>query len=688
MQILKSRSIAFILAFMITVLFIPVPSYAADDEVADDIKYTVKAGDEADFDEDDFYDACEDFIGNDDLNYVQFSLPSSTKGILYFDSDDKVKESYTFGDDGDEGSIDDVYFAADDDYSGTVSISYEGVYDDDMDFSGKVIITVKDDDDADEITYSVDSDDTVDFEKEDFANVCEDETNGDLDYVNFTPPASSKGILYYLYDEDDQKKVSKSTDYSYKDIDDITFVPDEDYSGTVTISYKGYDEDDDSFTGTVEIEVEDGGSQSGDINYSVDADDELEFDEDDFNEFCDDENDEELDFITFTLPSSSKGILYYDYDGDDEKKIKSTEKYYYDKNPSIDDITFVPDEDYSGYCKIEFEGDDEDGDSIEGTIVISVANEDLVADLIYLTGTAGTPILMQEVYFNKECQEVLDDTLDYVKFTLPAASNGTLYYNYTTASASSKVSASTKYYYDDKSPYINKVSFVSAGTGAGTYTLKYTGYDTDGSSFTGEVKITAAVKAAGSGTGSSSLYFSDVKDNYSWAILYVDTLYSTSVITGTTASDGTMRFNPGTSITRGDFMLYLCKALNLSSATASGNFSDVPAGSYYYDAISVAKALGIAQGTNNKFYPNSTITREDAMALALRAMNVSGNSVGVGSISDLNKFTDNASVSSYAKEAIAAMIKAGIINGSDGKINPKSTITRAESSAMIYRIKY
>lgn len=680
------KNIAVLLAVMMTVLFIPTTSFAADE--ADDIKYSVDAGDEIDFEENDIINACKDIIDEDEtLDYVYFEQPLSSKGVLYYDDDEEVDEDEEY----DSDELDDVSFVADDNYSGTVTIFYTGYDTDDNDFDGKIIITV-DGDDADEITYSVDSDETVDFDEDEFNEVCQDlNDDADLDYVKFTPPSSTKGILYYDYDGDNEEKVSSSDEYSYggaTSIDDITFVPNEDYSGTVVISYKGYDEDDDSYTGTVKITVNEGTSESGDINYSVDADDELEFEEDDFNEFCEDENDEKLDFITFTLPSSSKGVLYYDYDGDDEEKVSSSKEYKYDDDPSIDDITFVPDEDYSGYCKIEFEGEDTTGDSIEGTIVISVANEDLAADVIYLSGTAGTPIVMQEVYFNKECKEVLDDTLDYVKFTLPASSAGTLYYNYTAAAASSKVSASTKYYYDDKSPYINKVSFVSAGTGAGTYTLKYTGFDTDGSSFTGEVKITVAAKAAGSGTGSSSLYFSDVKNDYSWAVLYVDTLYSTSVITGTTASDGTMRFNPATSITRGDFMLYLSKALNLSSANASGNFSDVPAGSYYYDAISVAKALGIAQGSNNKFFPTSTITREDAIALALRAMNVSGNSVGVGSISDMNKFTDNASVSSYAKEAVTALIKAGIINGSDGKINPKSTITRAESAAMIYRIKY
>ena len=692
MQKLKNKRIAFILVFMITVLFIPAASYAADDDEADDIKYSTDAGEELDFEENDFNDECEDLTG-ETLRYVKFDTPSSSKGVLYYDYYDDEEEvddddKYYYDDD---PSIDDITFVPDDDYSGTFTISYQGKDTEGNTYTGDIKITVDDDDsDADDITYSVDSDDTVDFEENDFNDVCQDLNDKDLDYVNFTLPASSKGVLYYDYDDDGEKKVSKSTDYYYDDdpsIDDITFEPDEDYSGTFTISYKGYDEDGDSFSGSIKIKVEEGGSSSGDIDYSVDADDTKDFDEDDFNDYCEDENDETLDYIKFTLPSSSKGVLYYDYDGDDEKKVKSSDKYYYDKEPSIDNITFEPDEDYSGYCKIEFEGQDEDGDSIEGTVVIAVDNEDLEADTIYLSGTAGSPVTMHDEYFNKECKELLNDTLDYVKFTLPSLSDGTLYYSYT-GSSSAKVSASTKYYYEDKSPYINKVSFVSAGSVAGTYTVKYTGYGTDGGSFTGEVEFTLAAKAAGSSSGSGSQYFTDVDSSYSWAVLYVDTLYSTSVITGETAADGTKRFNPGTSITRGDFMLYLSRALNLTSSSVSGNFSDVPAGSYYYDAIAAAKALDIAQGSDNKFYPNSTITREDAMVLALRAMNKSGYAIGAGDLSNLSAYADNASVSSYAKEAVAALIKSGIINGNDGKIYPKSTITRAEAATVIYRIKY
>lgn len=684
------KHIAVILAVMMAFLFIPVASYAAG---ADDITYSVDSGDEVEFDSEEFYDVCDDLTG-EELEYVEFvDLPAASRGILYYDYDGDDEEEIGEGDEYDADDLDDITFVTDEDFTGETIIEYEGFYDDgDESFDGNIVIAVGSTEEAEDIEYEMDSDETLDFEEDDFNEVCEDATGEELDYVKFTLPASSRGVLYLGYDDGDyDAKVSASRSYYFDDdpaISDITFVPDEDFSGTVSIKYTGWDLDEESFTGYIKIKVN-ASEVEGDIEYSGEAGEEIDFDEDDFNDYCQDENDEDLNFITFVdLPSSSKGTLYYDYDGRHEEEIEEGDEYYYDDDPSIDDITFVPNRNFSGYVTIEFEGEDVEEDSIEGTIVISVDNEDLVADDIFLNGIAGSAVAMQDVYFSRACEEILDNDLNYVKFTLPSSSYGTLYYDYKASgsSSSSLVSASTKYYYEDKSPYLEKVSFVSAGTGAGTYAIKYTGYDTDGRSFTGQIKITVTAKTAA--PGGSSLYFSDVSGSYSWAASYVDTLNSTGVVKGSTGADGKNYYYPASSITRGDFLLLLSRALNLSSSSATGNFSDVPSGSYYYSAIATAKALGIAQGSDNKFYPNATITREDAMVLALRAMTTTGNSPGVGNVSDLYAYSDYGFVSSYAREGVATLIKAGIITGSDGKLNPKSSLTRAESAAIIYRIMY
>jgi hypothetical protein len=96
-------------------------------------------------------------------------------------------------------------------------------------------------------------------------------------------------------------------------------------------------------------------------------------------------------------------------------------------------------------------------------------------------------------------------------------------------------------------------------------------------------------------------------------------------------------------------------------------------GSYYSDAISAAKALGIAKGSNGKFNPNSALSRQDAMVLIARALNAASVLIEEGNDPDLHKFTDSNKISDYASDAVAALIKGNIIQGYGDKLLPKAT---------------
>lgn len=358
---------------------------------------------------------------------------------------------------------------------------------------------------ADTITYSVDAGDDVDFEGDDFNNACEDLMDAGLDYVKFELPDSDDGTLYYDYDGDDQEEVDDSDEYYYsgdEEISDVTFVADDDCSDTVTIDYTGYDEDGNDYDGEIEITVDGDDDEADDIDYSVDAGDSVDFDEDDFNDACNDLNDADLNYVNFTLPSSSKGILYYDYDGDDEEKVSASTEYYYDDDPSISDVSFLADDDYDGTVTISYEGCDADDNEFSGKITIDVSgdddddDDDDSADTIYFSGTAGSNIALVASYFNNKCDDLTGNSLNYVKFTLPSSSTGTLYYNYTSETNNTAVTSSTKYYYSDDTPYLKKVSFVPAGTSAQTVTVKYTGYDTSGTSYTGSIIFTITASAS------------------------------------------------------------------------------------------------------------------------------------------------------------------------------------------------
>jgi hypothetical protein len=58
----------------------------------------------------------------------------------------------------------------------------------------------------------------------------------------------------------------------------------------------------------------------------------------------------------------------------------------------------------------------------------------------------------------------------------------------------------------------------------------------------------------------------------------------------------------------------------------------------------------------------------------------------LGTASDLLEYADADEISSYAVEAVATLVKAGVISGSDGSLNPKNMISRAEMAIMLYRV--
>ncbi len=168
--------------------------------------------------------------------------------------------------------------------------------------------------------------------------------------------------------------------------------------------------------------------------------------------------------------------------------------------------------------------------------------------------------------------------------------------------------------------------------------------------------------------------------NYAWAKDAIYELRDKGIINGTTQTT----FSPANNIKRGDFILILTRMLGISGGT--GNFDDVPQGSYYYDAICAAKASGIAKGTDGNFMPEASITRQDLITLAYRAFYEKGYISATENLAVLDTFSDSSLITDYAKEAMAAMVNEGIIKGSDGGVNPIGYATRAEVAMMCSRL--
>jgi len=169
--------------------------------------------------------------------------------------------------------------------------------------------------------------------------------------------------------------------------------------------------------------------------------------------------------------------------------------------------------------------------------------------------------------------------------------------------------------------------------------------------------------------------------NYAWAKESIYTLKNKGIISGISETE----YAPANNIKRGDFILILTRMLSINDSFTE-NFADVPQSSYYYNAIGSAKTAGIASGDGVNFNPENSITRQDLITLAYRAFLSKGYIDETTDLTALDVFGDKNSISDYALAPLSSMVKAGIIQGSDGNVNPLGNATRAEVAVMCARL--
>ncbi len=177
--------------------------------------------------------------------------------------------------------------------------------------------------------------------------------------------------------------------------------------------------------------------------------------------------------------------------------------------------------------------------------------------------------------------------------------------------------------------------------------------------------------------------FTDMLD-YWWAMDSVNSLASQGIIRGVSETE----FDPDSYITRADNTVLLLRILG-KTATFEKNFDDVYPGTYYYQEIGVARALGITEGDgNNLFDPDNKIKRQDMATLAYRVLQKEGVLTAIPNTGVLNQFLDKDSIDFYARDAVAACVGAGLMSGyGDGWVNPQGNATRIEVALFMDRVQ-
>ena len=148
------------------------------------------------------------------------------------------------------------------------------------------------------------------------------------------------------------------------------------------------------------------------------------------------------------------------------------------------------------------------------------------------------------------------------------------------------------------------------------------------------------------------------------------------ITTGTSATT----FNPNGICTRAQAVTFLWRAAGSPAAKSSAMpFADVKAGSYYYDAVLWAVEQGITKGTSDTaFSPDATCTRAQIVTFLWRAN-------GSPAVSGNSAFTDVAADAYYAA-AVAWAEKNGVTGGIGGGLfGSNNNCTRAQIVTFIYR---
>ncbi|CAH1216847.1 hypothetical protein PAECIP111891_04489 [Paenibacillus allorhizoplanae] len=182
------------------------------------------------------------------------------------------------------------------------------------------------------------------------------------------------------------------------------------------------------------------------------------------------------------------------------------------------------------------------------------------------------------------------------------------------------------------------------------------------------------------GTFAVLLYDAKFKDvEKHWAQTPIEVLAARRILNG--VEDGV--FQPNAKLTRAQFTKMLAAATGLKPAAAQGRFADVPADYWGAGWIEAAASQGLVEGGDQGFLPDTELTREQMMAMLIRAV---GKEKEADQMTDALSFADAKEISSWAQGYAALAVKLGFVEGSAEGIRPQATSTRAEAAMVIYRL--
>lgn len=179
-------------------------------------------------------------------------------------------------------------------------------------------------------------------------------------------------------------------------------------------------------------------------------------------------------------------------------------------------------------------------------------------------------------------------------------------------------------------------------------------------------------------------FFTDIEDSY--AKEAIETLATLGYMNGVSED----KFAPKAGMTRADFTLLLARIAEAElGEIEQSSFSDIAADAYYAASVEWAAELGIVTGSGNgEFQPEEGISREQMATMLFRL--ASAFEIELPSVKEPIVFADEASISDYAKEAVAIAQQTGIIAGMETAAGisfaPQEQATREQTAMMMMNL--
>ena len=671
-----------------------------------DITYTVKAGEEVTFDDDDFEKIYENSSCTGSFKYVEFSRPDSAfnnAGTLYsrygkrnetaFTRSSLSSNKFYYGDsDYGDYDLDELSFVADKSFSGSVELSFTAYGGTgtrtNQNVTGTLVIatgktgssTTKGD-----ITYTVKAGDEVAFDDDDFEKFYNNSScSGTLKYVEFSRPDSAfnnAGTLYSRYGKRNETAFARSSlssnkfyygdsDYGDYDLDELSFVADRTFSGSITLSFTLYggknSKCDQSTTGTLVITTGTSAVTSryvGNIRYNTTPNTALQINANDiarlFRKYT---SGGSLQYLTLTSVPAT-GSLYYNYYNASKYGATRTQltasmagSMIFSYSPAsaseydLSELTYIPSG--SNYCTaLTFTGYSSSGTAVSATILISVTASPVSE--VYSVTTKGTSVNFPANSVYSAVASATGFGLSSIQLLeLPASTAGVLYVGSYAADTTSA------YSYGSDTDSMSQLRFIPNSGFTGSVSIPYVALSSSGTALGAGVVSIGVVDSVKKFTDNSTS---------TWCYKYVTELASANVISG--YSNGT--FQEKNTITYG-------AALKLIMLAAGyGEQAPTVKGSPFSGYLAKAKAAGLVSG-NPKL--NGPITRLQIAQIAAKALKLS--TTGLPS---KKPFTDTNDV--YVQALNAAGIIEGYFSNGTSTYKPNNTLTRGQVSAIVWRMK-